>query len=67
MNSPVVQRQRLLAYNQATMVQLHPGLLMNAQVRQLAERLGLNPRDCEVRLPLWARYGSVGNWQTTLA
>ena len=27
------------------MVQLHPGLLTNAQVRQLAERLGLNPRD----------------------
>jgi hypothetical protein len=26
------------------MVQLHPGLL-SAQVRQLAERLGLNPRD----------------------
>src|SRR4051794_32673102 len=43
MNSPVVQRQRLLSYKQETMVQLHPGLL--AQVRQLAERLGLNPRD----------------------
>jgi hypothetical protein len=27
------------------MVQLHPGLLTDAQVRQLAERLGLNPRD----------------------
>ena len=46
MNSPVVQRQRLLSYKQETMVQLHPGLLTNAQVRQLAERLGLNPRDC---------------------
>jgi hypothetical protein len=45
MNSPVVQRQRLLSYKQETMVQLHPGLLTNAQVRQLAERLGLNPRD----------------------
>jgi hypothetical protein len=45
MNSPVVQWQRLLSYKQETMVQLHPGLLTNAQVRQLAERLGLNPRD----------------------
>ena len=27
------------------MVQLHPGLFTNAQVRQLAERLGLNPGD----------------------
>jgi hypothetical protein len=45
MHSPVVQRQRLLSYKQETMVQLHPGLLTNAQVRQLAERLGLNPRD----------------------
>ena len=45
MNSPVVQRQRLLSYKQETMVQLHPGLLTIAQVRQLAERLGLNPRD----------------------
>ena len=45
MNGPVVQRQRLLSYKQETMVQLHPGLLTNAQVRQLAERLGLNPRD----------------------
>ncbi len=26
-DGPVVQRQRLLAYTQATMVQLHPGLL----------------------------------------
>src|ERR1700733_14076891 len=26
-NSPVVQRQRLLAYTQATMVRVHPGLL----------------------------------------
>ena len=45
MHGPVVQRQRLLSYKQETMVQLHPGLLTNAQVRQLAERLGLNPRD----------------------
>ena len=45
MHGPVVQRQRLLSYKQETMVQLHPGLL-SAQVRQLAERLGLNPRDC---------------------
>jgi hypothetical protein len=27
LHSPVVQRQRLLAYTQATMVQVHPGLL----------------------------------------
>ena len=27
------------------MVQLHPGLFTNAQLRQLVERLGLNPRD----------------------
>ena len=27
LDGPVVQRQRLLAYTQATMVQLHPGLL----------------------------------------
>src|SRR3954465_12424416 len=46
MNSPVVQRQRLLSYKKKTMVQLHPGLLTNAQVRQLAERLGLNPSVC---------------------
>src|SRR4051794_5179632 len=46
MNSPVVQRQRLLSYKQETMVQLHPGLLTNAQVRQPAERLGLNPSVC---------------------
>jgi hypothetical protein len=46
LNSPVVQRQRLLSYKQETMVQLHPGLLTNAQVRQLAERLGLNPSVC---------------------
>ena len=45
-DSPVVQRQRLLSYKQETMVQLHPGLLTNAQVRQLAERLGLNPSVC---------------------
>ena len=41
----MVQRQRLLSYKQETMVQLHPGLL-SAQVRQLAERLGLNPSVC---------------------
>ena len=28
------------------MVQLHPGLLTHAQVRQLAERFGLNPNVC---------------------
>src|SRR6476660_8426596 len=44
MSSPVVQRQRLLSYKQETVLQLHPGLF-SAQVRQLAERLGLNPRN----------------------
>jgi hypothetical protein len=43
----VVQRQRLLAYNQTTTVRVRPGLLKQfAQVRQLAERLGLNPSVC---------------------
>jgi len=41
----MVQQQRLLSYKQETMVQLHPGLF-SAQVRQLAERLGLNPSVC---------------------
>ena len=44
---PVVQRRRLLAYTQATMVQVHPGSLeVSAQIRQSAERLGLNPGVC---------------------
>ena len=67
---PVVQRQRLLAYIQKKMVQLHPGLLnTNAQVRQSEERLGLNPSDCgfESRPVQFMIHGSVGNWQTTLA
>ena len=40
----MVQRQRLLAYTQATAVQVRPGLL--ALIRQSAERLGLNPSVC---------------------
>ncbi len=28
-NGPVVQRRRLLAYNQKTMVRVHPGLIRN--------------------------------------
>jgi hypothetical protein len=32
--NPVVQRQRLLAYNQATMVRVHPGLLTEASRRR---------------------------------
>ncbi len=44
---PVVQRQRLLVHVRATMVRVHPGSLWHdAQVRQLAERLGLNPSVC---------------------
>ena len=69
-SGPVVQRQRLLAYIQKTMVQFHPGLLnTNAQVRQLEERLGLNPSDCgfESRPVQFMKHGSVGTWQTTLA
>jgi hypothetical protein len=42
--SPVVQRRRLLVHIQGTVVRVHPGLL--AQVRQLAERPGLNPGGC---------------------
>src|ERR1700693_384463 len=34
-HSPVVQRQRLLAYTQATMVRFHPGLL-TVQLRRAA-------------------------------
>ena len=46
--SPVVQRQRLLAYTQATRVRFPSGPFTScAQVRQSAERLGLNPSDCE--------------------
>jgi hypothetical protein len=41
--SPVVQRRRLLAYTQATRVRFPSGpFTICAQVRQLAERLGLN-------------------------
>ena len=45
-HSPVVQRQRRLVHIQETMVQLHPGLLDHAQIRQPAERLGSDPRVC---------------------
>ena len=48
LRSPVVQRRRLLAYTQATRVRFPSGPFIScAQVRQLAERLGLNPSDCE--------------------
>ncbi len=46
---PVVQRQRLLAHNQETMVRLHPGPLRLG--RQLADHLGLEPGMLWVRLP----------------
>ena len=47
-NSPVVQRRRHLSYKQETMVRFHPGLLQrrDAQIRQSAERSGLNPDVC---------------------
>src|SRR3954449_12025577 len=35
-NSPVVQRQRLLAYTQATAVQVRPGLLASSRPRRAA-------------------------------
>ena len=48
LRSPVVQRRRLLAYTQATRVRFPSGPFTScAQVRQLAERLGLNPSECE--------------------
>ena len=69
---PVVQRLRLLAYTQATMVRFRPGLL--ARVRQSEERLGSgtdaqrwSPRGCRFDSGPEHMNGSVGNWQTTLA
>ena len=44
-HGPVVQRQRRLAHNQETMVQLHPGPL-RPRYANSAERLGLNPSVC---------------------
>ena len=48
-HGPVVQRQRLLAHNQETMVRLHPGPLWLG--RQPADHLGLKPGMLWVRLP----------------
>lgn len=71
-HGPVVQRLRLLAYTQATMVRFRPGLL--AQVRQSEERHGSgtaaqpwSPRGCRFDSGSEHLCGSVGNWQTTLA
>ena len=47
----MVQRQRRLVHIQETMVRLHPGLIDFAQIRQLAERLGLNPSVCRTSTP----------------
>ena len=72
-HGPVVQRRRLLAYTQATMVRVHPGLLderrldETAQVRELAQRFGLNPSVCRFDSCSGHIHGSVGKWQTTLA
>ena len=52
MNSPVVQRQRLLSYKQETMVQLHPGLLGPGTPTGRAARL--KPARFEVRILVWA-------------
>ena len=67
---PVVQRQRLLAHIQATVVQLHPGLLTPRYANGRAVRL--KPECLQVQILLWVLIeicgcGSVGNWQTTLA
>ena len=44
---PVVQRRRLLAYTQTTMVRVHPGsLIQTPRYANPAERLGLNPSVC---------------------
>jgi hypothetical protein len=48
---PVVQRQRLLAYTQATMVQVHPGLLRLGTPTGRAARL--KPTRLPVRLRPW--------------
>ena len=66
---PVVQRQRLMAYTQKTMVRVHPGSFRYlALIRQLVERLDLRSSGCEFESHSGHlhEYGSVGNWQTTL-
>ena len=45
-HGPVVQRQRLLAHIQDNDGSIPSGTTSKAQVRQLAERLGLNPSVC---------------------
>ena len=48
-HGPVVQRRRLLAYTQATMVRVHPGSMRRRSSgpgTPKAERLGLNPSVC---------------------
>ena len=59
-SDPVVQRQRLLAYNQKTMVRVHPGsfqlLIYDCRFR-IESQINVNNRKL---------HGSVGNWQTTL-
>ena len=44
-HSPVVQRQRLLAYTQATVVQVHPGLLGRIDMRNEKRFLRILKRD----------------------
>ena len=55
---PVVQRQRLLAYNQATVVRVHPGLLTPRYANGRAVRL--KPECLQVRILLWAL--SMTSW-----
>ena len=48
-HGPVVQRRRLLAYTQATMVRVHPGSIRRRSSgpdTPMDERLGLNPIAC---------------------
>lgn len=67
-SGPVAQRRRQLPYKKKNGGSSPPGTI-SVQVRQRLERLGLNPSDCgfESRLGHRDEYGSVGNWQTTLA
>ena len=69
-NSPVVQRLRLLAYTQATMVQVHPGLLITQVIHVLAEQPGvlasLSRWRSWVQIPSRTLFHSAryANWQS---
>ena len=65
-HGPVVQRRRQLALTPGDDRGSSPSGTTSAQIRQLAERLGLNPSVCGFDSRS-GHYGSVGNRQTTLA